>query len=496
MLVNEMDYSDRSTDERHILELFGDADDDMHLDDQTRGQLEAAMKQAWGGDSDNEEASAYVDRASVSGKSRLGDTPQEIERALELTLSTLAGSYRRTNSLKDDALNAAEEFRRDLMAKPILDVKQKREHALENDQPGLAAVFHVWYKARTDPTRILKPLGIDVKLLLTCMIWTNTILAGSRAVNFFVPGMCYAHSDWNFYCVGNIDQYHNLVSFFLTVGGVLKDGEIRGSFATGTYAVRYVKYRDHDIVLNWAIDPHTTLTAIDVVNRLNLSIQACYISGVSAVCVDPDLTKNKQSVTRLPRPGRFTCKHALQVMVDKYEDRGVKFISPSRYLQEQVGSVDLEYTSCSRWDYRKPGVPTDTMYGMTQSTDKVLEVQFDKSILGKAHGTLHHLIALHDTLHSMEWGDEPVSEPTQWFRPLARHNLSAVAHNRYVRAQTSSRGLPTHGQVISTPPTMGFVDRSKVPMGLGSGVQRTCYYLPRDDNDGDSSDDTDVCGFE
>lgn len=76
---------------------------------------------------------------------------------------------------------------------------------------------------RTDPRHMLRQIVPDPESLLETLVVTHSFLSGSRAADFFCPGLCTTDSDWDFYCIGNACHSLFLYMYFLSLGYELTD---------------------------------------------------------------------------------------------------------------------------------------------------------------------------------------------------------------------------------------------------------------------------------
>ena len=404
-----------------------------------------------------------------------------LERELSSAIMLLTGAPPREELQADNILQKARTLRNTLMARDVLTIKEKWQGALQDGYHGPAAVFELWYKQRTNPDRVFRPLRIDTSLMLVCMIWTNTVLGGSRALDYFVPGMCFSDSDWNFYCVGSMKQYHNLISFFISLGGAWDNSYVRGSLQTGTYRTYYISINRQRVALSWVVDLHTSLTAIEVVNRLSPSILACYISGVNAVCVDPHMARQKLSVLRHPRQNQYTRQYMEGDMIQKYERRGVSFLPATEYLKRLNLITHPYYVGDETLNYTKPGDPTDYTSNTSLSSHHLLEVPFDRDILGTDYESLTGFIDAHDRLPFTKWTDERF--------PVCGGRTDM--HLKYVRTKMLSSDHSKCWEDDIVPESMRFVDDSLVsyPDGPQDNTQLVVRHQQSSPETSSESDD-------
>ena len=53
---------------------------------------------------------------------------------------------------------------------------------------------------RKNPIKLFSQISNNPYRFMKSMVDTRSILSGSRALNYFVPGSCDENSDWDFYC--------------------------------------------------------------------------------------------------------------------------------------------------------------------------------------------------------------------------------------------------------------------------------------------------------
>ncbi|KAL3440016.1 hypothetical protein BJX65DRAFT_315185 [Aspergillus insuetus] len=150
---------------------------------------------------------------------------------------------------------------------------------------------------RWDPLAYLGTTFEDPHTLLHVMTLTDTIISGSRAVEYFTPGIIDAGSDWDFYIVGALPNI-NVMSRYLEKIGVAwqKDTEKtpRPAFVEypGSFTVRRGILHSKGgnakcvpIQLIWSADN----TPMENVLRFHSSAVQCFISGLGAGALYYDL---------------------------------------------------------------------------------------------------------------------------------------------------------------------------------------------------------------
>ena len=73
-------------------------------------------------------------------------------------------------------------------------------------------------RMRTSCYRLFQGLVDDPNELLKVMLDTRSVLSGSRALDYFVPGSCSVDSDWDFYCPYLIEEVRQFTSKLKDLG--------------------------------------------------------------------------------------------------------------------------------------------------------------------------------------------------------------------------------------------------------------------------------------
>jgi hypothetical protein len=228
-------------------------------------------------------------------------------------------------------------------------------------------------RSRFSPIRHLSPLKCSPLAMLALMRNTGTILSGSRAVDYFVPGSCNSDSDWDFYCD---DDENSVLAFALwsTCLGVVwdplvqakeadeaEDGPYRKagfSIARGTIST---KEGSNPIQLMWK----SGMSAAQSITKFHSTVPQCFISGFCAVSLYHHLTSKSMGVswehndaggrlftaagdapTEGLVPGEATAPEETaeerNTRLDrslsnqrKYEGRGFKYIEHSEYVEQR-----------------------------------------------------------------------------------------------------------------------------------------------------------------
>lgn len=179
---------------------------------------------------------------------------------------------------------------------------------------------------RSDIAGYLRSLTPEPERLLKVMLLTDTIIAGSRAAGFFVPGLANRDSDWDFFCCGTPLQRRTFLEFMIgsgfTTNGCNCDSPpyprrfrvLSGTLTNGSgrHSVQLIS--------------DSSRSEVAVVSCFHSSILWCYISGSDAVSIEPGVSAERTSVIC------HLSKHDNHSRV-KYRDRGVTYVRPSKYYR-------------------------------------------------------------------------------------------------------------------------------------------------------------------
>lgn len=145
------------------------------------------------------------------------------------------------------------------------------------------AVQQAFLRVRQNPVRYLRSLCSHPAQLLRIMHQTRSVLALSRAVNFFAPGLCAADADWNFIQDFSPDQ--ELARRFIALTGKLGfrwgQAEPRIDFPNVSRYEGTVQHghTQHRIVL----EIRDCFTACEMIMDFHISPTRCFIAGTAAV---------------------------------------------------------------------------------------------------------------------------------------------------------------------------------------------------------------------
>lgn len=180
--------------------------------------------------------------------------------------------------------------------------------------------------------------------LLRCMCIYNVVISGSRAAEYFSPGLAMIDSDWDFY-IGDNEQSVLVFMYCLTRMGVQWEHAGSNDFDCNKLHYNGLKFN----CIKGTINHNNTSIGIQPImykplygsplrylSAFHSTIVQCYISGASAVCMYSDLTSNHKSLSWLYRANHFsTTMKKLDYwhlnMGNKYEVRGVKYITYDEY---------------------------------------------------------------------------------------------------------------------------------------------------------------------
>jgi len=225
---------------------------------------------------------------------------------------------------------------------------------------------------RYSPDKMFCTLTDQVDTLLSGMEKYRCYLSGSRALNFFMPGMCSDDSDWDFYvCVesrndpAGMDSLKGMSDVLTQIGWKRvgpEDHEV-GKAGDQEY-MSFVVYRGvlngHSVQL--IADGPGNITSI--VLGFHSTIVSCYVGARDAASLYSSLTRDKISVEREPR--NTLDRH--DAAVKKYVDREVKYMDPKEY-------TDL-------WCSRDSDGPVQSLFLRysrdLQSLERVLGVLMDR----------------------------------------------------------------------------------------------------------------------
>lgn len=215
------------------------------------------------------------------------------------------------------------------------------------------------YHRRSDPLRYFKQLIKNPEELLRCMSMYNVILSGSRAAEYFSPGLIDEDSDWDFY-IRNDRRAAAGFMYCLNRAGVewvdkslnivFKDdpnneddhssADSVDAYIDGliSYATGYLYHNGKRNKIQLIRSAERYMCAEYNLGNFHSSIVQCYISGSSAVCMYSHLTSNYKSLywyysNPACGPGIGTNRYwtTRTTTRPKYELRGVQYIGYDLY---------------------------------------------------------------------------------------------------------------------------------------------------------------------
>ena len=224
------------------------------------------------------------------------------------------------------------------------------EHTVTGLMPGVTDANVEECRAfRCNPNIYLRKLTKHSDDLLDVMGELSIVLSGSRAADYFCPGLCNEDSDWDFYCDGSADAivrfstYMNRIGVVWqempvgaseelqrmhagTVGGLQRDAET--SEYQGSSVLRGALVEDgtsHTIQLIW--DRMRRTSPISQIISFHSSIVQCFISGFCAVSMYDSLTRRNESLAWICHDDELSAAAR-----EKYTNRGVKYVSYDVYM--------------------------------------------------------------------------------------------------------------------------------------------------------------------
>ncbi|KAK8900856.1 hypothetical protein QC760_010620 [Botrytis cinerea] len=192
------------------------------------------------------------------------------------------------------------------------------------------------FKRRSDPKRAFDDLYVDTIALLNAMRKYRVILSGSRALNFFVPGVSNSRSDYNFYCGASAYDIQGFLAYMESVGFIFTDpvqitprSHLYSSNISGVNG--YINNRDGKVKVQimWGKIFGSSLSCVA---RFRCTAEQCFITGFAAVCMYKELTTNMLSVNLWPSD-----QFIGQIVKGKYTERGFECMdSPGKIIIRTV----------------------------------------------------------------------------------------------------------------------------------------------------------------
>lgn len=201
------------------------------------------------------------------------------------------------------------------------------------------------YDHRTNPLPYLRQLTDSPEELLRCMLVYNVIISGSRAAEYFSPGITTKGSDWDFYVRNDVCAVSGFMYSLTKMGVIWLDVEAEASDDEGEYkslemrCARGTLYRNGKYINIQVIrSKKACVNAAFQLGGFHSTIVQCYISGSSAVCMYSNLTSNYKSLCWLHSKKNYGTDLApahywLENISgsSKYEQRGIKYITYDEY---------------------------------------------------------------------------------------------------------------------------------------------------------------------
>lgn len=179
--------------------------------------------------------------------------------------------------------------------------------------------------------------------LINAMHSSDSILSGSRALDFFVPGMTDDDSDWDFYVYENTDKRDIMVKCLERQGvewnsigwvsGYSKNNDVSTTTPRILWSsnVKELEYRTMNGQIN-RNDKKTNVQLIWMIDRspfsclleYHSSIVQCFITSMYAVCMYGRETMNKEAYHW---KGNYSTIDGESDIIIKYKRRGIKYIA-------------------------------------------------------------------------------------------------------------------------------------------------------------------------
>lgn len=301
----------------------------------------------------------------------------------------------------------------------------------------LSIAYTRLFKQRASPLVYFAPLVADPMRLLTCLTFTQSFLAGSRALEYFVPGVIGGESDWDFFCVGDRTKYSLLISGMTQLGFKLERPYRTDNYTDLLVSTGWIG--PNKVQLIW--DPKSS-TPMQCVARFHSTILTCYVSGVNAVCVAPHLAAYRISAKRYPGDVGSNRYAASNLAWTKYRNRGISYVSTSEYF-ERVTSCD---TYCESFkDKLTLFVPMENSTVRRHNTSEEVDGTATGNRSHPSRTTLRHLEVIFD---KGTW-----SEDTPGLR-LARYKMLSIPPGTEAVCSWHPRDKlsPLYARLVATEP--------------------------------------------
>lgn len=213
---------------------------------------------------------------------------------------------------------------------------------------------HKIIASRYDVKRYLRELTDDPTSLLLAMLYTKTVLSGSRGSSYFEPALVSSSSDWDFFTCLSPVSILGFMLYLRTIGVIWteKTHDYTDSRSTIEYdndlevvrgtIERRGKIHNVSIIFNIVY----YVTASRCIIEFHSSAVQCFISGFAAVSLYSGPTSHGKSL----RWGKIAQNDMLfdeynQKAVDKYVTRGIEYITYEKYAEEYSKAGPLQVTS-------------------------------------------------------------------------------------------------------------------------------------------------------
>lgn len=197
--------------------------------------------------------------------------------------------------------------------------------------------------ARLNPITYMAQLTKYSKDLLMVMGALGVVLSGSRAANYFYPGLCNNDSDWDFYCDGDLDSVVRFSTYMERIGvewewlsGHDRDQEREYDHCELLRGILCKDGKVHVVQLVWTT--YGCKNAVSLILNFHSSVVQCFLTGFCAVSMYESLTSVGKSLAWCnPNSEGTSARH-------KYANRGVKYISYDWYMGivDDVGNINLD----------------------------------------------------------------------------------------------------------------------------------------------------------
>ena len=209
-------------------------------------------------------------------------------------------------------------------------------------------------RMRRDPLRYFRKLTSEPQKLMLYMAVCNVILSGSRAADYFCPGIATVDSDWDFYAPPTRDGALLFCIMLKELGVKWDNPRAKASkypqydqqegtiYSLDLNVIRGVITREErDIQIQVIYGSFTKLSPADVLTMFHSTIVQCFLSAHCAFCMYPELTCSMRSIAWYPLVQSSTDLNyetyieAAERAINKYIARGVKYIQYAEFNPSQ-----------------------------------------------------------------------------------------------------------------------------------------------------------------